>query len=91
MSLHNGASYDLRKIEPDEEDIDITDWSFISSINSKTIYALIKKDPIDYFDGRHRYIVSNKRDKSEPKYAYCVLFNCSSGTFEEDLLADFLF
>lgn len=73
--------YDLKAIEPEDEDIDISDWELISSINPNKAYKILNKERIEYFDYRFRYLVSANRDKSDQKYAYCVFFNSNSGTF----------
>lgn len=41
MSAPTGASYDLRKIEIEEDNLAIDEWSFQSILNAKTFYHLI--------------------------------------------------
>ena len=92
MTSHISTSYNLKTIEIEEEELDVGDWTFQSSINPKNIYTLVKKQPIEYFDDKFRYVVTaSKNNKNDQKYAYCVQFNTDSGVFQEDLLADFLY
>lgn len=84
------SDYDLRKIEPEDDDIDVKKWAMKSAVNPSRSYKLMGKEPVDYFDLRPRYLVSYQGNASEMAYcAYCVLFNEQSPKFKDDLLADF--
>ena len=72
MNALSTNDYDLRHIETEEDDIDVKQWDLISAIYPNKVYKLVQHDPIEYYDYRLRFIVSDKRDKSEPKYAYCL-------------------
>ena len=46
------TDYDLRNIEPEEDEIDVEQWDLISAINPNKVYKLVESDPIEYLDFR---------------------------------------